>query len=408
MRHHLPRLAAVAVVVLAAATAIAIPPVLRNATATHSPSIADDPISFTAGDIETEGISPQYSTIYAGFWYEKLDQRLHATFTSITNAQRSAFVHGLHHPEVVVISQGARFTYAYLRSLQARIDHDASALAVAGIHLSGTGQLPNQNKVLVGIRESDSVLINRLKALYGADAVQIASGQAIQKANSDRYGPPPYQGGMELEDGTYRCTAGYVGERWINGSKYYQLVTAGHCFGEPQTVFHAVAGQAPLRVGQINSRFFNGSTADAESMNITGLNGGAALATNQIITANGYSHTVDFLNTTQLQGRSVCKSGITTDQSCNFSVTATHQTVYFVTGEVTYDQVTACCDRVDFGDSGGPVYNYYQPQAIAAEGITSALYANNGVPTGQMSYSFIQNVRSNLNLYITTVPPSPL
>jgi len=314
-----------------------------------------------------------------------------------------------------------KYTLTYLLQLQRRIDADWSELASNGIHVSSTGQ--GFGVVVVTVSEGAPSIPALLQQRYG-DAVQVSLGQTIRTtATQTRGGPPPYMGGMEVDnvgntslysnDFYYHvCTAGFIGQQFIDGLPYYYIITAGHCFGGNDLVYHVYSAAGTwLPVGQVTQDWYEtGSDADTEAAVIRG---GYKQATNEIITAEPDVHTVDYLDAAQVDGLSICHSGITTDQSCNFSVNATHVTV--VVGQTQpdgstsytqlYDQVTACCDSAQDGDSGGPVYHYYQPQAISAEGIMSAAFYSNGNYTGQISYSFIQDVRSDLDMNICTQTP---
>jgi hypothetical protein len=304
------------------------------------------------------------------------------------------------------------YSWKDLMAIQQRIENDRPALENRGIHLTSVGL--GFGQVRVTVSNIDPAIARYLVETYGA-AVQVQTGLSLV-ATAGRWDPPPYYGGMEIDDignastaesGFYHdCTAGYMGYRLIEGLPFYQVISAGHCFNEPATVYHTVTnGGAPVALGQVNSNwYYSGSDADALSADVRS---GFQSVTSQIITAVPYTHNVDYLDAAQQDGLGVCKSGITTDQTCNFSVNATHVTVYIINGPQLNDQVTACCDGVDYGDSGGPVYHYYLPQNIAADGVMSAGFQDSsGNFTGEISYSFIQNVKNDLGVVICTTTPS--
>jgi hypothetical protein len=318
-------------------------------------------------------------------------------------------------PSLLVFEE-TPYTLEQLRTIQQRVQNDRLTLENRGIHLTSVGL--GIGHVNVTVSNADPAVVGALVTEYGG-AVSVQTG-VTPVATAGRWDPPPYYGGMEIDDigntktaetqQYHDCTNGYIGYRLIDGLPFYQVITAGHCFIEPNMVYHTVVnGGAPIALGQVNMNWYvSGSDADALTADIRS---GFRSVTSQIITAAPYTHNVDYLDGTPQNGLGVCKSGITTEQTCNFTVNGTAVTVYVKeqNGTVTQlnNQITACCDAVDYGDSGGPVYHYYQPQNIAADGVDSAGFQDsNGHWTGEISYSFIQNIKNRLGVVICTSSPS--
>lgn len=297
------------------------------------------------------------------------------------------------HPELLTFDK-AQASMNDLTTLQQRILSERALLAHEGITLTSVGI--GTGVVEVGIAETSSRAVGLLEQRYGAHLIHVRLG-VTYKPFATRQDPPPLYGGMEVNDGTYECTNGYIGARVINGIAYYQLLTAGHCFAYLNRVYHQVAGEAPYPEGQVNfNSYYSGSSADTETASLTYTGTGFESASNSIITETPYTHTVDFLEQNQLGQLPVCLSGIETEQTCGFSISATHVTVTDENGVTLNDQVEACCDSAIQGDSGGPVYHYYQAQSINAEGTLFAGQTQNGNYDGTIVFTFIQDALSAL------------
>lgn len=323
-----------------------------------------------------------------------------------TPALEAAFAGAVDNPSLLAFSQ-VNYSLQQLADLQQRIIRDKPTLSKQGITITSVGI--GMGDVEISIKENEAGAAATLEGTYGAGLVRVRTGITYKYA-ATRYDPPPFYGGMEVDNGTSECTNGYIGARIINGVAYYQLVTAGHCFGGNDFVEHQVAGAVPYPEGQVSfNSFYSGSSADTLTANLAtaGAGTGLAEATNSIITAPPYTHTVDYLEAYQFLTLPVCKSGLTTNQTCNFTNTATHLQVTLTDGVTLNDQVKACCDGAWYGDSGGPVYHYYQAQSINAEGTLVAIEFQNGNYDGAIVYSFIQDIRSTLggNFHICTITP---
>jgi hypothetical protein len=380
-----------------------------------------DPLMTTTDQVVVVG-NAALASVFGGAAIDRSSGTVQVLLTDLAPSNQELLKAAVKHPELLRFSL-TNYTQAQLFALRDRVWGDRSTLLSHGVHVWGAGI--GFGTVVISISNTDAQAVAYLKQRYG-EAVRVSVGPepTFQSGPTQtRLGPPPYMGGMEIDNvGNYQtvtsggyyyeCTAGFVAasQYTYEGIRFFYLLTAGHCFGASiaQEVYHAVATQqtdTPIGRVIINS-FYGGGKADAESISI---DGGYQLASNQVITAEPYVHTVDYVAGTQesIYNQSVCKSGMHTDQTCAFTVTAIHNTVTSVdpyTGVETtlQDQVTACCDAVEAGDSGGPVYHYYQPQAIYGAGLVSS--ANN---IGQMDFSFIQDIRSDLDVNICTQTPQP-
>lgn len=412
--------ASIGAICLILGVARGIGPAVHPASASQAPAYVmngPDLLLNTGSQVALLG-ETSLANVYGG---HKLDYQGHTVdvlLTVVSPTTLATLDAGVAHPELLRVSQ-ARYTMQQLLELQQRIKGDRNALAQNGIHISGIGI--GFGKVTIIVAETAAGVATTLQERYGADAVDVLLGQTYTTtATADRDGPPPLAGGMELDDiGNpssvtngyyYDCTAGFVAVKFINGQPFYQMITAGHCFGETQMVYHDVYGSGTVPLGQVNQTWWQwGSNCDCESADIRG---GWTQASNTIITQSPYVHTVDYLDGTPQMGLPVCKSGVTTEQTCNFTVQDTNYTAYFVDSNGNTNMeldgvMRACCDSLDHGDSGGPVYHYYNPQAIYGEGILSGGGVTNGNFNGNMVYTFIQSVTARLGVEICTQNPSP-
>lgn len=376
-----------------------------------------DPVAQTASEADSVG-QGALGAVYGGVSLDNATETVNVLLTSLSAQAEATLKAGVSHPERLRFTQGT-YTVQQLVALQKRIEGDYDALTGQGIHLSSVGL--GFGVVVVSVQESNPEVATLLFNRYGKHALKVTLGRVIRTTSTQtRKGPPPYMGGMEVNDvgnpstvghlAYSECTAGFIADKFIRGVPFYYILTAGHCFNPAQLVYHALSNGGYTSVGYVTfNSWYDGTNADTAAVNIQGT---SALATNQIITAEPYVHTVDYAEASQLMNLPVCHSGITTDQHCNFTNNATHTTVYAREGQngpITkeIDQVGACCDYSYLGDSGGPVYHYYQAQSINAEGLQSAEdFDANGVPTGQIWYSFIQNVRDRTGMNICTRIPN--
>lgn len=192
------------------------------------------------------------------------------------------------------------------------------------------------------------------------------------------------------------CTLGFVAYTLSD----WRLLTAGHCFGAGTVVSHPGTGVISL----VRERQFqNGGRIDAEAIYFDGYRDQIS---NTTIRFDPAIANVDAAERQQLQNKRVCKSGISTNETC-FTVTRVHidQTVDGVMLHDMIEAFTGGAVGLKGGDSGGPVYYSLSNGSVSAEGIVSA---RNDVGDGQsgnvMYYSFIQNIAADMGVYVLSAP----
>lgn len=181
------------------------------------------------------------------------------------------------------------------------------------------------------------------------------------------------------------CTSAFVVYYQVSGVRLNSLLTAGHCF----IAYSPVTTRTGTPIGRVNQRFWSdGVSADVEEIDIA-----YGTKSAQIFTFDSTKKPVTSLRTTQSTNDGVCKSGITTSQTCSWDVAGIHMNIEVTdpgTGEKTLlvDQLRAIRSTkgVDEGDSGGPVYEH-DGSGVRAHGIVSA--QSDGGKT--MYYSFLKN-----------------
>ncbi len=193
------------------------------------------------------------------------------------------------------------------------------------------------------------------------------------------------------------CSANFTAYDFATGFQTYYVLTAGHCFFNTSQVTNGVG----LRVGLVVQRFWaNGITADVELVQID-----PGTQSPRIITHDPTRQGVVGASGTQVTGISVCKSGITTNETCSWTVSQIHQTVTICDDDpcsqsvTTYDQVVATSPSygVGPGDSGGPVYSFNSGD-LWGEGIVSG--GNKAGTT--MIYSYLADELSETQTYLCT------
>jgi hypothetical protein len=235
----------------------------------------NDPLQETAAAIDGLGQSA-FTTVYGGVKIDEAAGTVDVLLTDLSPVVQARLSTAVAHPELLRLMR-ATYTYSYLRNLQHKIDTDWPQLAAEGIHVSSTGI--GFGNVTVTVADTDPAVADQLRERYG-DAVVVTLGQTIRTtATQTREGPPPYMGGMEIDDvGNpqlfsnnfyyYVCTAGFVGQNFHNGTPYYYIITAGHCFGDSSLIYHYYSAAGTwLPIGQVVDDWYQmGSNADAEAI----------------------------------------------------------------------------------------------------------------------------------------------
>lgn len=138
--------------------------------------------------------------------------------------------------------------------------------------------------------------------------------------------------------------------------------------------------------------YINNSRTDAASIGFNGIGIGSQ---HNLIRNDPNIAAVIEVETQQLEGKFVCKSGITTDQTC-FYVNRVHLTT---TGSVPpTDQIEAAASAGSIleGDSGGPVYMPLNQTQVSADGIVQGKNQDGSL----LYYSFAYNLAPDMGLYI--------
>ncbi|MDQ3756978.1 MAG: S1 family peptidase [Actinomycetota bacterium] len=264
-----------------------------------------------------------------------------------------------------------------LLGIQSRIDRDVASLKQEGISVTGTGIVTDINRVQVRVRGLTPAVRAALTSRYG-DALRLVEGDYPRPAHKDP-GLFPWTGGMHTTGPCLSqdclladCTSAFVVYRFISGVKFFYLLTAGHCFEAYGKV--TVHG---LSIGTVEQRvWLPYSNADVEKIAFT-----------QPLNSWPYTYTtgtteevLTSVAPNQVLGQSVCKSGITTDQTCSWTVSAIHSTEHLcldwpncqvIMTQVDQVEATRSNPGVDFGDSGGPVY-MRTSYGLQGHGIVSA------------------------------------
>lgn len=239
--------------------------------------------------------------------------------------------------------------------------------------------------------------------------VRVREGEQFHAVNRDNVGPP-WVGGMTLL-GTCEtsdcflagCSANFVTYDFISGVKFFNIMTAGHCF----PFFTQVVDGVGKPVGSVTQRFFaDGVTADVEEIDIA-----TGTQLHKIIRSDPAQYSVLALRTVRSTADVVCKSGITTDQTCSWDVNATNLTVNVCTDPPTCDhhvelrsqmRAVRSSSGVGPGDSGGPVYAT-EGSGVRAHGIVSAATADGKT----MIYSFMSTALNLTDTFICTPVSCP-
>ena len=271
--------------------------------------------------------------------------------------------------------------------------------------MTATGIAPDQNSVVVTIRKTAPSTATILSQRYGTNLI-IEERDYLHFADRSDVGPP-WVAGMKLVgpcSGTtdcqlYNCTSNFTVFDFIQGLPFHYLATAGHCFAYESTVTNG----SGVPIGPVLQRFFyEGSNSDFEII----LEDPGTQSPN-VITTDPSQYPVVGYETTEALNEGVCKSGITTGETCGWTITKIHatetlcldipctQTIDLV------DQIEATnpgSSSVDLGDSGGPVYHYDSVPNIWATGVVSA---KNGLGN-LMVYTFFYNALLNEGGYLCT------
>lgn len=384
---------------------VLVSPFIANGTASAaSKASGEDPLTVDRLVNEAYAFGRAHPTTFGGVWVDTAE-RVHVQVVGSSSALVLPVLHAMSDPSNVVVDS-ADFTIAQITAVRERIAADMPVLRNEGIHVWAVAEKTDQNKVLVTVDPSDPPSsIAALQKLYPAGMLMFDRFRPIQTAS--RYQKaPPWLGGMQINGPALGapgfaalCTTGFN----LLDQGIYVVSTASHCFPFLAVVDHGrksgqVGGQ---KINQITgSGAFPGSTADVEFTPAPQQNG----APGQMIESQGSPtiHVVGEL-TSQVVGPGVCKSGITTDITCQWFISAIHQTITYADSGLTFnDQVVATNVNLAAalpGDSGGPVWIPDSNGSAVAAGWQSGIFVTtSGQPVGMMIFSFIADALLQLQV----------
>lgn len=340
---------------------------------------------------------------FAGVWV--VGDQVHAAFTREVRVHAASLRQrfGDH-----VVVEHFPFSFRQLKSLQSRIVSDFMALRQIGVELAAVGIRDNVNKVGVWLATpATEDVVALLTRRYGGERIEVKFSGSFGAMADPRYAGPPWVGGMGLSGVCQStdcvasgCTSGFTAWRLISGTKFHFQVTAGHCFRTQSAVTHAVR----YTVGNvITNAFHNLSNADAEDI----LQSPTTVSSKIVVISNPATVVPVIGAANPSVGQSYCKSGVTTGQTCGWSVSSTSAVVMIRTGTSVVQLVDQAISSrtiygVDHGDSGGPVYKYADANngQVVGYGLVSATNVDeHGDVIGTvLVFTKILNALSALNL----------
>lgn len=357
------------------------------------------PVIQAASDAEQRA-SQLFGDSFAGIYLEvtgtpdrpRQGDNAHVLLKDLNTAGVAQIRQGVRFPERLVFEK-ARFSRKELRTLQARIASDQVALAARNVEVAAVGERTDLNQLQVDVVSTATATTTSATAvlmqLYGGDAIRVNPIPARIRA-SDRYSDGwPLKAGYYLNDTQVACTEGFM----AYNSTGWKVLTAAHCFQGGASIYHGSG-----IIGQVQDRRRGNGRLDVESIGITGYVGQISRT---VIRAYPREALVEAIETQQFMNKVVCKSGITTDETCSV-VNMVHLTATISDAGGTYsvqDMVRshAPTRQTAGGDSGGPVYTTIGDSTqVSAEGITSA----EGDDGRDLYYSFAGNILPDMGLQI--------
>jgi hypothetical protein len=332
-------------------------------------------------------------------------------FTSNLAQHLSDIQHEVADPSSVRVVP-ATSSLAALNQLASQIGSDRSKLTAQGILIDTVGASIEGNDVVVGL---DQGAVPGAEAALAADypGAPLATKRIEVERLANQYSvAPPWYAGYELNSPISgpileydECTEGF--NTTIIGTTTTYVSTAAHCFANGNAVYHALAsgdyGQAGEYVGGVvMSGNYTGSLADVEMISPL-----VSQTPGTVLTNNNTVRNVYTFDSYSYSGVSLCKSGLTTGETCSNSVIYPSITVCypddagvcFSQQEETHNPVNPATSLP--GDSGGPVYRYYSANNVSADGWISGIEltcTNNGcVPDGNMFFTPVGGVQVQFN-----------
>jgi hypothetical protein len=119
---------------------------------------------------------------YAGHWLDQSDGGVYVGFVRNVRRYADLLPSQVGKPAELHVVRLAR-SWRTLVGIQARIDRDVRLLRSLGVEITGTGTVPDANKVSVWVRRLDPTVAGILGARYGAAALTISERDYVRPVN---------------------------------------------------------------------------------------------------------------------------------------------------------------------------------------------------------------------------------
>lgn len=255
--------------------------------------------------------------------------------------------------------------YLAQEELAVRATEVSDALAAAGATVEAATLVGDE--VVIAVSTASDVAIAAslgVEATTQAPAPLDLSGAELDPA-ADLYGGAPYFF-RDLNGNGARCSAGFAGAATLTGAR--QVITAGHCLGDPAQARRMITMTAPNQSGLLADTIglpVAGSYAarDGWDFGLISVDNSAVIARPGVLTWGGgqgaptSTAPLAVRDATRITvvGTTMCKSGSTTGWTCGTIIGFVEdQLIGSSTDPTSYrvDAIVACID-VDLGDSGG-------------------------------------------------------
>lgn len=329
---------------------------------------------------------------YGGIWLS--DGTIRIAFKTADAARDREIAELVATPERLRFERVAR-SEDELLAIKEQVIAAKSELASEGVTITGAGLDTSTNRVVIGVTDATPSTEAAVHKRFEPNSVVVSEIPFAVASSRDDYGPP-WAGGMTLtgtcsgssDCALANCSANFQTKQVINNLVFYFLLTAGHCFANGTAVLNGIG----VPVGDVNgSWFYNYTDADVEKIRIA-----PVAADTRIITKYPATRVVTGSRGSQTVGETgICKSGITTDETCGWGNAYVHHDFYVCLDAscsvqiYMRDHVVAqrSSPGLNFGDSGGPVYRYDGTGGVTGYGIVSAQSSDRTF----MFYSFLRN-----------------
>jgi hypothetical protein len=391
---------------LAALLALGVVPMAATPTAGAVPVASPSSLSLLAGKLadkaQTDG------TAFGGVYVNEATHKVHLDLVGDVQGEAKELVPNGSDRALVTIDKVTR-PMSTLTSMVGKIIAAKTSLAADGVHVEKAAVNEATNGLTVGISPgSNPQSLSILEQRFPGIPIGLQYLRVLSSSGSADYEPgPPWITGMEIYKLFYSgstleytaCTAGFNVIDPSTGDSY--MTTASHCFNVGDTILHST-GSVGQRIGTVTARAGFGTIADSELITPTDDD-----VPNTILVNNSTQLNVSGYFPTTAVGTSLCKSGVTTGETCGNVVESTDATVCYTSG-CFYDQeetTNATIGEVAYyGDSGGPVYMYNNSSSVIAAGTVSgfeeecAASGSDCSLDGVMFFTPIQNMKETLGV----------